>query len=227
LHCFSTGAKASAVVAPQAQEDSLAGLAKRLAKRTRTTRGWALVMDVTDGRLCAALAKETQLQIVGVSLNVENVVAARERLARLGLYGSRVTVHVAPDDALPFTDYFANLITSESAWLGQVTPGLAKRNPNGEWARMLQPDNGVAWFSPDDEPHFADGLLGAGEWTHQYGNPSNTSNSGDTLIHSDLVLQWFGGPGAAPMVDRHLRAPAPLAADGVNPRYGSGITIGW
>ena len=214
FYCFSTGPKAPAVVATQAQENSLDGLAKRLAKRTRTTRGWALVMDVTDGQLCAALAKQTQLQIVGVSSNAENVVAARERLARLGLYGSRVTVHLAPDDALPFTDYFANLITSESAWLGQATPGLAKRKPNGEWAHMLQPDNGVAWFSPNDEPQLADGLLGAGEWTHQYGNPSNTSNSGDTLIHSDLVLQWFGGPGAAPMVDRHLRAPAPLAAEG-------------
>ena len=36
------------------------GLAKRLAKVARTERGWAMVTDVVDGRLCAALAAETQ-----------------------------------------------------------------------------------------------------------------------------------------------------------------------
>ena len=115
-----------------------------------------------------------------------------------------------PGGELPFTDYFANLIVSESAWLGQAPSRLAK----GERERLLQPHNGVAWLAPDAAPRLATGLAGAGEWTHQYGNPANTSNSGDTLVHSDLVLQWFGGPGAAPMVDRHLRAPAPLAAEG-------------
>ena len=119
-------------------------------------------------------------------------------------------MHLAGGGALPFTDYFANLIVSEAAWLGQAPSRLAK----GELERLLQPHNGVAWLEPDAAPRLASGLAGAGEWTHQYGNPANTSNSGDALVHSDLVLQWFGGPGAAPMVDRHLRAPAPLAAEG-------------
>ena len=210
LHCFSTAA-ATTTVSKNTEPAALpVDLAKRLAKAARTARGWALVTDVVDGRLCAALAEQTQWSIIGVSADAGKVAAARERLAQRGLYGSRVSVHVAKADALPFTDYFANLIVSEAAWLGQAPSPLAK----GELERLLQPHNGVAWLEPDTAPRLATGLVGAGEWTHQYGNPANTSNSGDALVHSDLVLQWFGGPGAAPMVDRHLRAPAPLAAEG-------------
>ena len=210
LHCFSTGAAKKQVTKKAEQANLPNALAKRLAKAARTVRGWALVADVTDGQLCAALAQQTQFQIVGIGSDEGQVSATRERLVRLGLYGSRVTIHLASKGALPFTDYFANLITSESAWLGQAPSRLAK----GELERLLQPYNGLAWLAPEAPPHLASGLSGAGEWTHQYGNPANTSNSGDALVHSDLVLQWFGGPGAAPMVDRHLRAPAPLAAEG-------------
>ena len=211
LHCFSTAAAAAKTISKTAGPATLpVGLAKRWAKAARTARGWALVADVVDGRLCAALAEQTQLSIIGVSADVGKVDAARERLAKRGLYGSRVSVHLAGGGALPFTDYFANLIVSEAAWLSQAPSRLAK----DELERLLQPHNGVAWLEPDSAPRLASGLAGAGEWTHQYGNPANTSNSGDALVHSDLVLQWFGGPGAAPMVDRHLRAPAPLAAEG-------------
>ncbi|GIT05550.1 MAG: hypothetical protein CM1200mP29_09610 [Verrucomicrobiota bacterium] len=210
LHCFSTATAAKTISKTAGSATLPVGLAKRLAKTARTTRGWALVTDVVDGRLCGALAEQTQLSIIGVSGDAGKVAAARERLAGRGIYGRRVSVHLVEGGALPFTDYFANLIVSEAAWLGQAQSRLAK----DELGRLLQPHNGVAWLEPDSVPHLASGLPGAGEWTHQYGNPANTSNSGDALVHSDLVLQWFGGPGAAPMVDRHLRAPAPLAAEG-------------
>ena len=210
LHCFSTAAAVKTVSENTALATLQTVLAKRLAKAASTTQGWALVTDVVDGRLCASLAEQTELSIIGVSADAGNIAAARERLAKRGLYGRRVSVHLADGGALPFTDYFANLIVSESAWLDRGSSRLAK----GERERLLQPHNGVAWLEPDAAPYRASGLAGAGEWTHQYGNPANTCNSGDSIVHSDLVLQWFGGPGAAPMVDRHLRAPAPLAAEG-------------
>ena len=211
MHCFSTAAAAAKTIPKTAEPASLpVDLAKRLARAARTTHGWALVTDVVDGRLCTALAEQTQLSIIGVSADIAKVASARESLAERGLYGHRVSVHFAEDGVLPFTDYFANLIVSEAAWLGQAQ----SRVPKGEMERLLQPHNGVVWLEPDAAPRLANGLAGAGEWTHQYGNPANTCNSGDELVHSDLVLQWFGGPGAAPMVDRHLRAPAPLATEG-------------
>ncbi len=54
-----------------------------------------------------------------------------------------------------------------------------------------------------------------GEWTHQFANSSSTSYSGDDAFSLPVKLQWFGGPGPATMVDRHLRGPAPLCAEGI------------
>ena len=124
-----------------------------MAKTARTTRGWVLVTDVVDGRLCDALAEQTQLSIIGVSGDAGKVAAAREHLAGRGIYGRRVSVHLVEGGALPFTDYFANLIASEAAWLGQAQSRLAK----DELGRLLQPHNGVAWLEPDSVPHLASG----------------------------------------------------------------------
>jgi outer membrane protein assembly factor BamB len=72
----------------------------------------------------------------------------------------------------------------------------------------------VRWTEPKTEPQRRGSLEGAGEWTHQFANPANTSSSGDRRIHANLALQWFGGPGPDLMVDRHLRGPAPLSSQG-------------
>ena len=55
--------------------------------------------DVVDGRLCAALAAETQWSIVGVSADADKVASAQEHRAKRGLYGHRVTVHLAGERA--------------------------------------------------------------------------------------------------------------------------------
>lgn len=212
LYCFSNLPAKVKIASQKNEQKKLAplNLAKRLAELARTKHGWALVTDLVDGSLCASLAEKTQLNIIGVSDDLQKVTLARKNLAKYGVYGNRVSISFISSDKFPFTDYFANLIVSEGALLGKNKSHLA----SDEWKRMLQPYNGVVWLHPDEKPYISKGLAGAGEWTHQYGNPANTSNSGDTLVQSDLVLQWFGGPGAAPMVDRHLRAPAPLAAKG-------------
>lgn len=56
--------------------------------------------------------------------------------------------------------------------------------------------------------------FGSGQWTHMYADPANTACSNDKHVGSDLMLQWFGGPGPNPMLDRHLRTTAPLFRDG-------------
>ena len=103
LHCFSTAAAAKTISKTAGSATLPVGLAKRLAKTARTTRGWALVTDVVDGRLCGALAEQTQLSIIGVSGDAGKVAAARERLAGRGIYGRRVSVHLVEGGALPFT----------------------------------------------------------------------------------------------------------------------------
>jgi outer membrane protein assembly factor BamB len=175
------------------------------------SRGYALVLGLVHGDLAAALARHTDLTVVALDPRPEVVRAVRERLHATGDYGRRVTVHQVDADRLPFTDYCANLIVSESGWdSGEPTPW-----PSTEIQRVLRPFGGTLWLHGQGQPTHRGPLDGAGAWTHQFANPANTSNSGDTRIRRELLLQWFGGPGPSRMVDRHLRAPAPLAAQGL------------
>ncbi len=57
-------------------------------------------------------------------------------------------------------------------------------------------------------------IPGAGTWTHLYGNTGNTGCGDDRALRSPLEVLWFGDPGPGTMVNRHLRAAAPLAIDG-------------
>ncbi len=50
-------------------------------------------------------------------------------------------------------------------------------------------------------------LPGASEWTHQYGNVSNTVCSKDTVVKAPLGLLWFGGPSHEDVLPRHGHGP--------------------
>jgi outer membrane protein assembly factor BamB len=57
-------------------------------------------------------------------------------------------------------------------------------------------------------------LPGAGNWTHQYGNPGNTASSQEQRLRGGLGVLWFGDPGPTMMVNRHDGAVGPLAVNG-------------
>ena len=110
-----------------------------------------------------------------------------------------------------------------TAYLGRPTGIGGKMNSSGLKAWASQADNwkiikdkapwwkrnkGI-WITVKKEK-----LEGAGQWTHQYADPGNSSNAGDKLITADVQMQWFGRPGPGRMADRHSRTPAPLSING-------------
>ena len=176
-----------------------------------STQGYALVVGAGEDRgLLEALSRQTELTIVAVDHRPSLVESLRARLLQQGIYGSRVSVHLVAPGRLPFADYFANLVVSSRGLAGKPEDRWTEK----ELLRVLRPAGGVAWLSALQPPSHRDALAGAGRWDHLYGNTENTAASDDRLVHRELRLQWFGGPGPARMVDRHLRAPAPLVADG-------------
>lgn len=197
-------------------------LVERLLEAGGAEDGYALVVGVGSGRLAIELARQTRLRVVGVDSDPARVGAVRERVRSAGLYGTRVTVHPVAGETLPFTDYVANLVVSESGLVDGVRPDWEA----GELKRVLRPFGGVLWVDRTELPYRRGALAGAGGWTHQFGNPANTANSGDVHVTDRLRLQWFGGPGPARMVDRHLRAPAPLAGGGWLIVPGENLLIG-
>ena len=157
---------------------------------------------------------------------------------------SRITVVNAPLDDLPFSNYFANLIVSESHLLNGDLPCDAK-----DVARHLKPCGGVTilgqpksasggrktlpsetlvqWLTEfyhesegdvrADAPWFMvqrGKLAGVGDWSHQYGNVANTSYTEDHRIRDGLGVLWYGDPGPSAMINRHEAAGAPLSTNG-------------
>ena len=218
--------------------------AEAIVMETGVKKGYCLIVGAERGRLAYQLAKRTKLTIIGVEPDAEKVRAARLALDAAGLYGKRVTIEKGKLSALPYSNYFANLIISDTLLLTGKIPG----NP-GELARHLKPCGGVmclgvggnapaqakalsseqlkGWLAQLElgqcrisETNGLWAILkrgplpGAGKWTHQYAEPGNTACSDDLALGGPLGLLWFGEPGPSPMVNRHDAAAAPLAVNG-------------
>lgn len=223
IHCFSAGKVAAparisepTVAAPyptDALTAQYAAAADTIVRESGVRRGYCLVLGCEIGRLAFELAQRTELRIIGVEPDPQKVAAARRALDAAGLYGARVTVDCGPLDRLPYADFFANLVVSDTALFGKLP------NVSREVERVLKPVGGVAMIGPVSElkrSKLVRGPLpGAGSWTHQYANAANTASSDDTYVRCPLGLLWFGDPGPLQMPSRHARAAAPLAVNGV------------
>lgn len=247
IHCFRSGGSGAPkrivderVARPYPKDEftsRYAAAAEYIASHVSPRKGYCLVLDCGEGRLAYELAQRTDMKIVGVERDKEKVAFARECLARAGLYG-RVAVHHVPDDSLPLTSSFANVVVSDGA--------LAGAEPSHSAAallRLVRPYGGVlligrsggapverelkAWGQdslPSWEMHKAENVTwaccrrgsldGAGEWTHLYADPGNGACSRDELVKGPMTLQWFGEPGPSEMIDRHHRNVSPLFKDG-------------
>jgi outer membrane protein assembly factor BamB len=254
IYCFTSGQNSRVVrhgktsVADPYPQDELAPIyrsaAEAIVRESGVTKGYCLVLGAEQGRLAFELAKRTDLQIIGIEPDPSKVQAARKALDAAGLYGSRVVIDQGDLSALPYSNYFANLIVSDSLLLTGKVPG----DP-AQLARHLKPCGGVICLgvpaarigkqealSASELTGWLDKLRlgrcrvsqangswailnrgplpGAGQWTHQYANAGNTACSNDRILGGSLGLLWFGEPGPAPMVNRHDAAAAPLAVNG-------------
>jgi outer membrane protein assembly factor BamB len=218
--------------------------AEAIVLETGVKKGYCLVLGAERGRLAWELARRTELVIIGVEPDAEKVRQGRLALDATGLYGERVTIEQGGLSALPYSNYFANLIVSDSLLVTGKIPGEP-----GKLARHLKPCGGaICLGAPANASSQAKSvsceqlrqwlsrlelgqcqlsevngrwavlkrgpLPGAGKWTHQYAEPGNTACSDDKLVAGSLGLLWFGEPGPAPMVNRHDAAAAPLAVNG-------------
>ena len=218
-----------------AKQKTYTEAAAAILKNSRQTTGFCLIVGNEEGRLAAALAEQSDLTIFAVEDDLAKVQAARRRLEAAGLHGSRVTVVHASEAEIPFSNYFANLIVSETHLTTGTMPVRA-----ASVARFLKPCGGVVLLgggdSPDGDAEWtaellrevhgetsaADGwslltrgqLPGAGAWSHQYGNAANTSLSDDARVRDGLGVLWYGDPGPGSMINRHEAAGAPLSTNG-------------
>ncbi|NQV35400.1 MAG: PQQ-binding-like beta-propeller repeat protein [Phycisphaeraceae bacterium] len=195
-----------------------ARIAQGILDRTAVTKGYCVILGSSSGRLAYELAKRSDLRLICLDDSQDNIDRVADNLIWANVYGGRITVRkVESLDALPLNQYFANLIVSES-------PGAAgqARGVTQEIRRVLVPGHGhfvqLNKMGAIAQTHQCPPLLNGGVWTHQYGDASNSANSGTKLTDvsntSDLQVAWLGYPGADFGIDRNPRMPAPLAVNG-------------
>lgn len=249
IHCFGeSGSESSPVVtdlrpeppADDAETVACRNAAAEILRQSGAMAGYCLVVGAEEGRLALELARQSQLKIYCVEPSADKVSRARERLTAAGLYGHRVAVHQEPLGPLPYSNYFADLIVSET-----VLKNGALNVPLEAIERHLKPVGGVLCLGrPQSAGRIPDATLrdwslstaignqfqtrieagwltmvrgplpGAGNWSHHYGNPGNTAVSSDKRIAGDLGVLWYGDPGPGEMVNRHEGAVGPLAVNG-------------
>lgn len=186
-----------------------------LLKLSPSSRGHCVVLGTGTGGMIEELLRQSQMTIHVIEPDSERATATRQRLDALGVHGSRATVIQADPNELAMPPYLANLIVSEDpSRFGEVDK-ITQRffhvlRPYGG-SMVLSPvdvDASVAQVSPvaaklpgsqvtATEQHVqiakVGAIPGAADWTHEYGDPSNTLMSKDQLVKAPFGVLWFGG----------------------------------
>ena len=214
LYCFAKDEKQPAIVRDRKletkQDSPAASWADEIVRQGGVTEGFCADLGCGDGELTLALTQRSKLQIYAIDADPEKVAQARKKLEAAGLYGKRVTVHLGDPAHSEYPRYFANLVVS-----GRSISEPPSKNLQTEIARVQRPFGGVALIGKGDTltKNIRGPLEGAGSWTHQYADASNTCCSTDNLVQGPLGMLWFRdsdleGP------SRHGRGPAPLFLEG-------------
>ncbi|NOX99933.1 MAG: PQQ-binding-like beta-propeller repeat protein, partial [Verrucomicrobia bacterium] len=201
-------------------------------------KGFCLVLGNEEGRLAWELAKQSDLEIYAVEPDAAKVAAARENFSKTGYYGNRITIHHGSLSDIPYPNYFANLVVSDTLVKTGKLPldlkaasivhcvkplgGIVALGPdaqgikvNSAWLQASGLEDAARVSAKNDFALLTRGALpGAGSWSHQYGEPGNTATSYDYRVKGGLGVLWYGDPGEDKVVNRHDGVVSPLAING-------------
>ena len=212
--------------------------AAAILEQSKIKNGYCLALGIGTGQLVEELVRQSQLTIIAVDPDAEKIEEFRRRFDAKGLYGTRVVAVEGSLDTLRLPPYLANLMVSEDVAGGEIGDDNVRAA-----FRVLRPYGGVASFEMTPDQHRAFGevaakselpkavvgrhgnwttltregaLPGSADWTHEYGDESNTLTSSDQLVKAPLGVLWFGGPASDGdlFYNRHYWGPSMAVIEG-------------
>jgi outer membrane protein assembly factor BamB len=245
IHCFGPDKTEPEIYSvkkspPPVNPDAWTKRAADLLERSGVKNAYCLVAGVGSGRLIEEIAHQSDLQIIGVDPDATKISNLRRRFDAQGLYGTRVELLVGDPLDCGLPPYLASLIVSEDL----AAAGFANGQSFAKSIfHVLRPYGGAAYLAlpADDHEPFAklvaasdlDGagvtrqgrftllsrngaLPGSADWTHEWGDPSNSLVSRDELVKAPLGVLWFGGPASSGELfyNRHYWGPSMAVVGG-------------
>jgi outer membrane protein assembly factor BamB len=238
MHCFSAEKTQPQVHEQSVVDQSFARNWKdrvtSLLEESNSGNAYCVVLGIGSGELVKELLLQSQLRLVVIDPDARRVQQLRQVCDKLQFYGSRIVAHVGDPLGYELPPYMANLVVSEKP----EKFGL-NSNPAAiaEVFRILRPYGGTAWLPSDGTQHAKisatvdaaklpqaeleqgsnytvlrrpGALPGSADWTHEYGDASNTLMSRDNLVKAPLGVLWFGGPASdgSLFYNRHYWGPS-------------------
>ncbi|MCH2212021.1 MAG: PQQ-binding-like beta-propeller repeat protein [Fuerstiella sp.] len=208
--------------------------AERLLMHAAPQDSYCVALGIGSGKLIAELVRRSEMRIIVIDPDQDRVSKLRRHYDRMGLYGPRVVALVGDPGLVDLPPYLATVLVSEEPHRFGLTrsPDRLKR-----LYERLRPYGGTAYLPARESQHSqivnlvrdtklakADvvrsgplsqitrrgALPGAADWTHEYGDASNTLMSHDQLVKAPLGVLWFGGPASdgSLFYNRHFWGPS-------------------
>jgi len=222
------------------KDDQWKSKTAQILKLSKAKNGYALVLGAGSGRLIEELVSQSNMSVIAVEPDQSVVAKLRAKFDATGVYGNRVIIHHGNPATFDLPPYMAHLIASEDhTAIGKPSDKAFSQTI----FKSLRPFGGTACLelSDDEFDQFtasADGsklpqadlkltdqftvltrvgaLPGAADWTHEYGDASNTLMSRDELVKAPLGVLWFGGPASHGdlFYNRHYWGPSMAVIEG-------------
>jgi outer membrane protein assembly factor BamB len=212
-------------------------LADMIIKSSGTSEGYAVVFGTGDLDLFKALVLKTSLNIIAFDKDSSRVGFLREYFNKAGITADRISFlcYNIGNSLLP--KYFSSItIISDPSYLGNYDKEIlssiyeSTRPYGGKiWLKTKGSDLSLLMKSVDEVKLFGakvttgkgfamiartGSLDGSSDWTHNYGNISNTVKSDDKIVKAPLGILWFGGNSNLDVLPRHGHGPPEQVIDG-------------
>ncbi|MBK7628063.1 MAG: PQQ-binding-like beta-propeller repeat protein [Bacteroidales bacterium] len=212
-------------------------VAENIVSSAGVTTGYSVLFGTRDLELLKGLLSSTSLTIIAYDNDPERITYLREYFDNMGVKADRLSFLLSDGSFPLLPKYFSSLtIINDLSYLndfdtdvlksvyectrpydGKIWMKTNRRSQKQLTARLSQLDlYGAEQTSGSGYSLITrtGSLEGVDEWTHNYGDISNTLKSDDERVKAPLGILWFGGNSNMDVLPRHGHGPGEQVIDG-------------
>lgn len=211
--------------------------AEEILRAIGITSGYSAFYGPAGNELLNGLAGMTELSFVVFDHDLSRVEKNRRDYNQAGIISDRISFLPAGPYPGLLPRYFSSLtVINDISYLNGLDPGTI-----GQMYESVRPYGGAVWIRSNKKEQKKlnrviagldlygvqvengngytvvrrnGALKGSADWTHNYGNISNTVKSDDEIVKAPLGILWFGGNSNMDVLPRHGHGPSEQVVDG-------------